>query len=107
MTGKRLRKIIRQVIALNILYIREKNIYSAYMSKFNLTREEEIFLMILNEEKEGWHYLAVKKLSALLHGMTSKHKGDFYCFNWLHFFRTKNKFKSHGKVFKNKDFCGI
>ena len=107
MTGKRLRKIIRQVIALNILYIREKNIYSAYMSKFNLTREEEIFLMILNEEKEGWHYLAVKKLSALLHGMTSEHKGNFYCFNWLHFFRKKNKFKSHEKVFKSKDFCGI
>ena len=60
MTGKRLRKIIRQLIALNILYITEKKIYSAYMSKFNLTREEEIFLMILNEEKEGWQYLAVK-----------------------------------------------
>ena len=60
------------------------------MSKFNLTREEEIFLMILNEEKEGWHYLAVKKLSALLHGMTSEYKGNFYCFNWLHFLEKKN-----------------
>ena len=35
--------------------------------------------MIPNEKKEGWRYLAVKKLSALLHGMTSKHKNDFYC----------------------------
>ena len=52
MTGKHLRKIIRQSIALNILYIREKNIYPAYMSKFNLTREKKHFLMILNEEKE-------------------------------------------------------
>ena len=26
--------------------------------------------MILNEEKEGWHYLAVKKLSTLLRGIT-------------------------------------
>ena len=34
--------------------------------------------MITNEEKEGWHCLAVKKLSALLHGITSKHKDDFY-----------------------------
>ena len=31
--------------------------------------------MIPNEEKEGrWHYLAVKKLSALLHRITSKKK---------------------------------
>ena len=35
--------------------------------------------MIANEEKEEWQYLAVKKLSALLYGITSKHKGDFYC----------------------------
>ena len=35
--------------------------------------------MISNEEKEGWHYLALKKLSTLLHGITSKHESDFYC----------------------------
>ena len=27
---------------------------------------------------EGWHYLAVKKLSALLGGKTSKNNGDFH-----------------------------
>ena len=27
--------------------------------------------------------------------------------NFLHFFRTENKLKSHEKVFKSKDFCGI
>ena len=27
---------------------------------------------------EGWSYLAVKQLSALLRGMTSKHDNDFY-----------------------------
>ena len=53
------------------------------------------------------NYLAVKKLSALLHRITSKNKGDFYCLNCLHSFRTKNKLKSHEKVCKNKDFCGI
>ena len=36
--------------------------------------------MIANEDKEGWNYLAVKKLSALLHGITSKNKGGFYFF---------------------------
>ena len=64
--------------------------------------------MIQNEEKKGqWHYPAVKKISALLHGITSKHKGYFYCLNCLHSFRTENKFKSHEIVCKNKDFCGI
>ena len=63
--------------------------------------------MILNEEKEGWHYLAVKKLSALLHGITSKHKGDFYCLNCLNYFKTENNLTSYEKVCKNKDFCGI
>ena len=29
--------------------------------------------MIPNEEKEGWHYLAVKKMFTLLRGITSKH----------------------------------
>ena len=96
-------------IALNIWYIKEKEIYPAYVSKHNSTREKQIILlMIPNKEKEGrWHYFAVKKLSTLLHGITSKHKGDFYCLNCLHSFRTENKFKSQEKVCKNKDFCGI
>ena len=47
--------------------------------------------MILLEEEEGQHYLAVKNLSALLRGITSKHKGDFYGLNCRHSFRTENK----------------
>ena len=43
--------------------------------------------MIPNEEKEGWHYLAVKQLSTPLRGVTSKHHGDFYCSNCLDAFR--------------------
>ena len=71
--------------------------------------------MIPNEEKEGRksksegrrHYLAIKKLSALLGRITSKTKGDFYCLNSLHSFRTENRLKYHEKVLcKNKDFCG-
>ena len=48
-----------------------------------------------------------KKFSALTYRETSKHHGDFYCLNYLHSFRTENKLKSHEKVCKNKDFCGI
>ena len=61
--------------------------------------------MIPIAEKEGWNYLAVKKLSTVLRRITSKHHGDFCCFNYLHSFRTENKLKSHEKVWKNKDFC--
>ena len=39
-----------------------------------------------------------KKLSALLKGIMSKHKGDFYCLNFLHSFRTKAKLESHKRA---------
>ena len=81
-------------------------IYPAYILKHNLNHENQtILLMIPNGE--GWHYLPVKKLSALLKRITSKYKGDIYYLNFLHYFRTKNKLESHEKVFKNKDFCGV
>ena len=54
---------------------------------------------------EGLNYLAVKKLSVLLIGIASKHKGDFCCLNCLHSFRTMKKLESHKKVFKNKIFA--
>ena len=94
--------------ALNILCIKEKEKYPAYITKHDSTREKQIVHLIIPDEgKEGWHYLAVKELPALLHGITSKHKGDFYCSNCLHSFRRENKLKSHEKVCKNKDFCRI
>ena len=43
--------------------------------------------MIPNEE--GWHYLTVKKLSALLIRTTAKHKGYFY--TWIAFNPLKQK----------------
>ena len=104
MIGKGLRKIIRRYI----LYIKEKEIYSAYFSKINSNCEKQIILlMISNEEKEVWHYFTVKRLSALLRGITAKHDGEFYCLNCLHSFKTKNKLKSHEKVCQNKKFFGI
>ena len=63
--------------------------------------------MIPNEGKEGRHYLVVKRLSTLLRRITSNHHGDFYFLNCLHSFRTENKRKTHEKVWKNKDSCGI
>ena len=64
----------------------------------------------INDSKQRKRKVALscsKKLSTLLHGITSKHKGNFYCLNCLHSFRTENKLKYHEKVCNNKDFCGI
>ena len=84
MNGKRLRK-NSPTIALNILYTKKKEILPAYTSKHNSTRAKQInLLMILNQEKEGLNYLAVQKFFALLRGITSNHKVDFYCLNCLH-----------------------
>ena len=88
-------------------HTKDKKILSACISNHNSTREKTIILlMISNKEKEGLHYLAVKKLSTLLRRTTSKHHEYFHCLNCFHSFRTWNKFKSHEKVCKNKDFCG-
>ena len=57
--------------------------------------------MISNEVKDGWHYLAVKKLSALLRRLPSKHDTDFYCFSCFHFLEQKinlNLIKKYAKI---------
>ena len=51
-----------------------------------------------------WHYLAVKSFSALLRGVTSNHKGDFYWLNCFHSYSTKNKLKS---VCQDRDYCYV
>ena len=61
--------------------------------------------MILNGK--GWHYLVVKKLSALLREITSKHHDDFYCLYCFHSFVTEIKRESHEKVCENTDFYNI
>ena len=37
-----------------------------------------------------------------MRGITSKNKGNFYCFHCLHLVRTKNKLESHKQVCQNK-----
>ena len=88
------------------MYAKNEKIYPVYVSKQNSKREKQAFFLMI-PKGEGWHYFAVKKLSALLKGIRSKHDGDFYCLNWNHSFRTKYKLESHKKVFKNKDFCNV
>ena len=54
---------------------------------------------------EKWHYLAVKRLSALFRRITSKHNGDFYCLNCFQSYTTEKKLKKHKKVCENHDYC--
>ena len=83
-----------------------KNIYPAFVSKHNLNREKQVdLLIVLNGEKQ--HYLAVKEVSALLRGITSKINGDFYFLSCLHSFKTKNKLQYHKRVCENKNFCNV
>ena len=44
-------------------------------------------------------------MSALLKGINSKHKGDFYCLNCFYSYRREEKLKKHKKVCKNYDYC--
>ena len=97
-----------KLIALNILYVpyNTEKIRYAYKSKYNLTRENQvIFLMITDGEK--WHYLAVKRLSALFRGITGNNHGDFYCLNCFQSYTTGNKLKKHKKVCENHDYCYV
>ena len=71
-----------------------RKIYPAYKSKYNLTCENQVILLMITAG-EKWHYLAVKSFSALLNGITSNHNGDFYCLNCFRAYTTKNKLETH------------
>ena len=59
----------------------------------------------MNSNGDEWHYLAVKKLSALLRGITSKHHGGFCCLNCLHSFSREKKLESYKTICEIKHFC--
>ena len=83
-----------------------EKICHAYKSKYNLTRENQVILL-KNTDGEKWYYLAVKKLSALLRGVTSNHNEDFYCLNCFRAYTTENKLESYKKVCENHDYCFV
>ena len=54
-------------IALNILFIKEKEILPASISKHNSTHGKQIILSLIpNDEKEGWHHLAIRKFVSIV-----------------------------------------
>ena len=108
-TSKDLKKFeLNNEIALNILYVphNTRKIHVAYKSKHNLTRENQIILLMITDG-EKWHYLTVKNLSGLLRGITSNHAGDFYCLNCFCAYSTKNKFEAHKKICESHNYCHV
>ena len=49
--------------------LQKKKIYPGYVSKHNSNWEKQVILLIIQNEEE-WHYLAVKNLSAILRRIT-------------------------------------
>ena len=86
--------------------LKKEKINSVYVSKHNSNPKKLVIFLII-PRREGWHYLAVKKLPTLLRGITPKNHSDFYCRNCLHSFSTESKCESHKKVCENKDFCHV
>ena len=108
-TNKDWRKLeLNNDIAVNILYIphNTKKIHLDYRSKYNLTYDKQIILLMITDG-EKWHYLLVKNLSGLLKGIISTHEKDFHCLNCFHSYRTKNKLESHKKICENHDYCHV
>ena len=96
-----------RTIALNVLYAK-KYIYILPMFCLkNITQIVKKKFLSMIPNGEGWHYLAVKKLSALLRKTTSNQHDDFYCLDCFLSFATENKGESRKKVCKNKDLCNI
>ena len=90
-------------VALNILFVphNTKKIQLAYRSKYNLTYNKQITLLMITDG-EKWHFLVVNNLSRLLRGITSNHHDGVYCLNCFHSYRTKNKLEAHVEMQK----CG-
>ena len=79
------------------------DILSLYQNKTKSVKKQVIFLVIPNAKERN--YLALRKLSAVLREITSKHDGDFCCLNFLHSFKTiKNKLESYKNCVKRKIF---
>ena len=95
-------------IALNILYVpyNTEKIRHAYKSKYNLTRENQVILLMITDGGK-WYYLAVKRLSELFRGITSNNNGEFYCLNCFQSYTTENRLRKHKKVCENHAYCYV
>ena len=83
-------------IALNVLIVPNnediRKISQVYKSEFNKTRENRVILLMITDSQKQ-HFLAVKRLNALLK-KKAEHSGD-YCLDCFKLFRNKTSFRNH------------
>ena len=109
-------------IALNILSVPydEEDIVIQYRSKYNNERKNQVTLLMITDNKNNYHYLALKSIptgngymkptksiSKLFRDISSIHNGDVYCLNCLHSFRTNKKLKNHQCLCNDHDYCNV
>ena len=73
-----------------------------YRSEYNSKHKKQVTLLMITNGKK-YHYLAITNLSTLLQGMSSNHRGDFYCLNFFNSYTTENKVKEHEEIRNNHD----
>ena len=78
-----------------------------YISKYSHKCDSQANLLMITDNMNNWHYLAVKNVSRLLRGITSNHNSDFCCLKCFHSHRTKKKFKKHERICKSHNFCYV
>ena len=93
-------------IALNILFVphNEEEIRPAYISKYNHKHKNQVILLMITDDGERGHDLAVRSFSALLRGISSSNNGGFYCLNCFHSYNTLNKLQKPERVCNNHDY---
>ena len=96
-------------IALNIFYVpyNTEEILPSYISKHSKTRDTQANLLMITDNENNWHYLAIKSIPGLLHGITSTNYGDQYCLNCFHSERTLNGLKNYEKLCLNHHYCNV
>ena len=83
-----------------------EKIRHAYKSKYNLTRGNQVILLMITDG-EKWHYLAAKSLSVLFRTITGNNNGAFYCLNCFQSYTTENKLKKHKNVCEDHNYCYV
>lgn len=94
-------------IALNILsaHNTKKKINIIYKSDHNRKRKHQVILLMVTDNNNNWHYIAVKSISRLLKGISSNSNCNNYCLNCLHAYRTENKLIRHERICNDNTYC--
>ena len=66
-------------------------------------------ILLLNRDDKECHYLPLKNISTLLHGIARKHGGDWYFINYLHSLEHKAncKLKSNESLCENHKYFNV